>query len=356
MKCHDSDQSKMPAEKPKLIITGGAGFIGSALCRHLVRSQLATVINLDALTYAANLASLEEIVDSPDYHFCRADIRDAAALADIFEEFDPDGVIHLAAESHVDSSIRDAGDFVETNFVGTYRLLEAARSHWEALPHERRSIFRFLNVSTDEVYGSLDGCGLFTEQSRYNPSSPYSASKAGADHLVNAWQRTYGLPILIAHSSNTYGPYQFPEKLIPLMILNCLHRRALPVYGDGTNVRDWLYVDDHAKALWTIWRTGQIGESYNVGGGCERRNIDVVKTICRLLDHCSPNPIEGSHEPLISFVNDRPGHDLRYAMDGVKLEAELGWQPEQDFVQGIERAVRWYLDHPKWWRKMFKSD
>lgn len=336
--------------KPTLIVTGGAGFIGSALCRHLVGSGLATVVNVDKLTYAANPASLHGIEGSPDYHFRQVDICDSAALAAVFAEFGPDGVIHLAAESHVDRSIDGAADFIETNLVGTFRLLEATRAHWSRLAPDRKAAFRFLHVSTDEVYGSLGDEGLFEETTPYDPSSPYSASKAGSDHLVTAWHRTYGLPALISNCSNNYGPFQFPEKLIPLMILNCWRHLPLPVYGEGANVRDWLYVDDHAKALWTIWKHGRLGEKYNVGGRNERRNIDVVRTICRLMDERSPNPPAGGHESLITYVTDRPGHDARYAIDATKLETELGWAAEENFDSGIAKTVLWYLENPSWWQ------
>ena len=335
---------------PTLIVTGGAGFIGSALCRHLVRSGLARVINVDKLTYAANLASLAEIEKSPNYHFRKVDICDGPALAEVFKEFSPDGVLHLAAESHVDRSIDGAATFIETNLLGTFRLLEAARAHWAGLPADRKQEFRFLHVSTDEVYGSLGADGLFEETTPYDPSSPYSASKAGSDHLVTAWHRTYGFPAVISNCSNNYGPFHFPEKLIPLIILNCYRHRPLPVYGTGENVRDWLYVDDHAKALWTIWKTGRLGEKYNVGGRNERRNIDVVRRICQLMDQYSPNPFPGGHEQLITFVTDRPGHDARYAIDATKLETELGWRAEENFDTGIEKTVRWYLQNQDWWQ------
>ena len=342
----------MPCEKPTLIVTGGAGFIGSALCRYLIRYQLATVVNIDKLTYAANLASLAEIEDSPDYHFRKVDICDHAALREIFAEFKPDGVIHLAAQSHVDRSIHEASKFIETNLLGTFQLLETSRGYWNNLPSERKPAFRFLHVSTDEVYGSLGDDGLFDEASPYNPSSPYSASKAGADHLVAAWHHTYGLPVVISNGSNTYGPYQFPEKLIPLMILNCMRHLPLPVYGEGANVRDWMFVDDHAKALWMLWKNGRPGGKYNVGGRNERRNIDVVRKICLLMDQCSPDPVKGGHESLITYVTDRPGHDARYAIDATKLESELGWSAEETFDSGIEKTVRWYLENPSWWQPM----
>jgi len=340
----------MSNTKPKVIVTGGSGFIGSALCRHLVRSGLAEVINVDKLTYAANQASLKEIADSPDYHFRQVDICDGAGLKAVFDEFQPDGVLHLAAESHVDRSIDGAAAFIETNLMGTFRLLEAARAYWSALEADKKAAFRFLHVSTDEVYGSLGDEGLFEETTPYDPSSPYSASKAGSDHLVTAWHRTYGFPAVISNCSNNYGPFHFPEKLIPLIILNCYRHRPLPVYGKGDNIRDWLFVDDHAKALWTIWSTGRLGEKYNVGGRNDRQNIEVVRRICQLMDQLSPNPFEGGHESLITYVTDRPGHDARYAIDATKLETELGWKAEENFDSGIEKTVRWYLDNAEWWQ------
>jgi len=333
----------------KVLVTGGAGFIGSAVCRRLV-AEGASVLNLDALTYAGNLQSLAQIDNAPNYRFAKADICDGRAVAEAFETFAPDHVIHLAAESHVDRSIEGGGAFIKTNVVGTFTLLEAARAYWRALPSSRRDGFRFLHVSTDEVYGSLGEEGAFVEETRYDPSSPYSASKAAADHLVLAWARTYGFPALISNCSNNYGPYHFPEKLIPLIILNAVHGKPLPVYGEGENVRDWLYVDDHARALDLIVARGRIGEKYNVGGRNERRNIDVVKRICLILDELRPRP--RPHQSLISFVADRPGHDQRYAIDASKLERELGWRALETFDTGIEKTVRWYLDNEWWWRPL----
>ncbi|MCJ9429766.1 dTDP-glucose 4,6-dehydratase [Kordiimonas marina] len=331
----------------KIIVTGGAGFIGSAVCRHLVRDLGHTVINLDKLTYAGNLASLKEIEDSPLYTFEQADICDRPALDRIFRDHQPDAVMHLAAESHVDRSITGAADFIQTNIVGTFVLLEAARDYWNALPDDRKAAFRFLHVSTDEVYGSLGADGLFEETTPYDPSSPYSASKASADHLANAWHETYGLPVVISNCSNNYGPYHFPEKLIPLVTLNALDGQTLPVYGDGSNVRDWLFVEDHAKALFTILTKGRLGEKYNVGGRNERSNLTVVETICDILDELRPG--NRPRRELISFVTDRPGHDARYAIDATKLETELGWRAEENFETGIRKTVEWYLENEWWW-------
>jgi dTDP-glucose 4,6-dehydratase len=333
----------------KVLVTGGAGFIGSAMCRRLVADG-ASVLNLDALTYAGNLQSLAMIDNAPNYRFAKVDICDRRAVTEAFETFAPDHVIHLAAESHVDRSIMAGDAFIQTNIVGTFSMLEAARAYWQTLPAPRRDGFRFLHVSTDEVYGSLEDEGAFVEETRYDPSSPYSASKAAADHLVSAWARTYGFPAVISNCSNNYGPYHFPEKLIPLIILNAVHGKPLPVYGAGANVRDWLYVEDHARALDMIVARGHIGEKYNVGGRNERRNIDVVRRICAILDDL--RPMARPHESLISFVADRPGHDLRYAIDATKLERDLGWRALETFESGIEKTVRWYLDNEWWWRPL----
>jgi dTDP-glucose 4,6-dehydratase len=333
----------------KVLVTGGAGFIGSAVCRRLVADG-AAVLNLDALTYAGNLQSLAMIDNAPNYRFAKVDICDRRSVAEAFETFAPDHVIHLAAESHVDRSITAGDAFIQTNIVGTFSMLEAARAYWQALPPQRRDAFRFLHVSTDEVYGSLEDEGAFVEETRYDPSSPYSASKAAADHLVSAWARTYGFPAVISNCSNNYGPYHFPEKLIPLIILNAVHGKPLPVYGAGANVRDWLYVDDHARALDVIVTRGRIGEKYNVGGRNERRNIDVVRRICTILDDL--RPVARRHDSLITYVTDRPGHDLRYAIDAAKLERELGWRAHETFESGIEKTVRWYLDNESWWRPL----
>ncbi len=333
----------------KVIVTGGAGFIGSAVCRRLV-TEGASVLNLDALTYAGNLQSLAMIDNAPNYRFAKVDVCDRRAVAEAFETFAPDQVIHLAAESHVDRSITAGDAFIQTNIVGTFSMLEAARAYWQTLAPQRRDAFRFLHVSTDEVYGSLEDEGAFVEETRYDPSSPYSASKAAADHLVSAWARTYGFPAVISNCSNNYGPYHFPEKLVPLIILNAVHGKPLPVYGAGANVRDWLYVDDHARALDVIVTRGRIGEKYNVGGRNERRNIDVVHRICAILDALRPMPRR--YDSLISYVTDRPGHDLRYAIDASKLERELDWRAHETFESGIEKTVRWYLDNEWWWRPL----
>lgn len=333
----------------KILVTGGAGFIGSAVCRYLVGTLGLDVLNIDKLTYAGNLASLRDIENNPNYQFAQLDICDHAALEKAFAEFQPDGVMHLAAESHVDRSITGAADFIETNIVGTFRLLEAARGYWTN--RGRPADFRFLNVSTDEVYGSLGADGLFMETTPYDPSSPYSASKASADHLANAWFETYGFPALISNCSNNYGPYHFPEKLIPLVLLNALDGADLPVYGDGSNIRDWLYVEDHAKALYTILTTGRLGEKYNVGGRNERTNLQVVESICALLDDRRPKAT-GRYSDQIKFVTDRPGHDARYAIDATKLEDELGWRADETFDTGLAKTVDWYLANDWWWRPL----
>ncbi len=336
----------------KILVTGGAGFIGSALCRYLVADLGHTVLNVDKLTYAGNLSSLKAIEDARNYRFLKADICDMQAMRDAFSAFQPDAVMHLAAESHVDRSIIGAKAFIDTNILGTFTLLEAARFYWSALDEAARARFRFLHVSTDEVYGSLGDEGLFAETTPYDPSSPYSASKAAADHLASAWLRTYGLPVVISNCSNNYGPYHFPEKLIPLTILNALHGLPLPVYGSGTQVRDWLYVDDHARALYLVLTRGRLGEKYNIGGRNERRNIDVVEQICACLDEHHPR--SAPHADLIAFVSDRPGHDARYAIDASKLETELGWRARENFETGIRKTVKWYLDNEWWWTPLRK--
>ncbi len=334
----------------RILVTGGAGFIGSALVRHLVLDVGATVLTLDKLTYAGNLANLREVEGHTNHRFVKADICDRATISEVFTSFRPDRIYHLAAESHVDRSITGADDFIRTNVLGTFTLLEAARHYWNGLDEEAKSGFRFLHVSTDEVYGSLGATGLFTETTPYSPSSPYSASKAASDHFAVAWGRTYGLPTIVSNCSNNYGPHYFPEKLIPLVILNALHGRPLPVYGDGSNVRDWLYVEDHARALHLIASHGRLGETYNVGGRNERRNIDVVTTICGILDRLAPKA--RPHGDLITFVADRPGHDARYAIDATKLETELGWRARDTFETGIEKTIAWYLANESWWRPL----
>ena len=337
----------------KILVTGGAGFIGSALVRHLVLQAGVEVVNVDKLTYAGNLESLASVAGNSRHAFERVDICDRAELDRVFSQHRPQAVMHLAAESHVDRSIDGPAAFIETNIVGTYTLLEAARHYWLGLPGEARDAFRFHHVSTDEVYGDLEGPGdLFTETTPYAPSSPYSASKAGSDHLVRAWRRTYGLPVLVTNCSNNYGPYHFPEKLIPLMILNALEGQPLPVYGQGLQVRDWLYVEDHARALHRVLTDGRVGETYNIGGHNEKRNIDVVHAICELLEELAPAKPAGvaHYRDLITYVQDRPGHDMRYAIDAGKIQRELGWTPRETFESGLRKTVQWYLDNQEWCR------
>ena len=333
----------------KVIVTGGAGFIGSALIRHLVGNRLAEVVNLDKLTYAGNLESLQSVEKSTLYHFEQADICDPVAVKRLFDEFQPDTIMHLAAESHVDRSIDDPLCFVKTNVLGTANLLQCALEYWRPLPDERKAAFRFQHISTDEVYGSLGATGFFKETTPYDPKSPYSASKASSDHLVRAWGHTFNLPVLLSNCSNNYGPFHFPEKLIPLVILNALDGKQLPIYGKGENVRDWLYVEDHAKALWLINNKGVPGETYNIGGHNERTNLEVVNTICTILDDLRPKA-QGKYSDQIVFVTDRPGHDLRYAIDSDKLQKELGWKAEENFDTGIRKTVQWYLDNAWWWK------
>ncbi|MFP6860648.1 dTDP-glucose 4,6-dehydratase [Pseudomonas sp.] len=335
-----------------ILITGGAGFIGSALIRHLLNHTEHQVLNLDKLTYAGNLESLATVADHPNYRFVQADIADSSAVSQVLTEFQPDAIMHLAAESHVDRSIDGPAAFIQTNIVGTYALLEATRSYWSQLDPAHKAAFRFHHISTDEVYGDLHGVDdLFTETTPYAPSSPYSASKAASDHLVRAWQRTYGLPVLITNCSNNYGPYHFPEKLIPLVILNALDGKPLPVYGNGQQVRDWLYVEDHARALLKVVSEGKIGETYNIGGHNEQKNLHVVESICALLDELAPRQ-SGSYKEQISFVSDRPGHDLRYAIDASKIERELGWKPTETFASGLRKTVLWYMDNLDWCRRV----
>lgn len=335
----------------KILVTGGAGFIGSAVVR-LAISRGHQVVNLDALTYAANLANVAAVADSPDYAFEQVDIRDRAALDRVFAEHSPDAVMHLAAESHVDRSIDGPAAFVETNVIGTFNLLEAARSHWIA--KGRPEGFRFHHISTDEVFGSLGETGQFTETTPYDPRSPYSASKAGSDHLVRAWHETYGLPVVLTNCSNNYGPYHFPEKLVPVVILKALAAEQIPVYGDGGNIRDWLYVEDHADALLLVLQRGQVGRSYNIGGENEATNIDLVRTICAHMDQLSPQG--APHDRLISFVPDRPGHDRRYAIDPTRIRDELGWRPSLTVEEGLRRTVEWYLDNRDWWQPLLNRD
>ena len=341
----------------KILITGGAGFIGSAVIRHIIANTQDRVVNFDKLTYAGNLDSLSELDANTRYAFEQADICSREELDRVLAKHKPDIIMHLAAESHVDRSIDGPAAFIETNILGTYTLLEAARSYWNKLEEDKRAIFRFHHISTDEVYGDLDGPeDLFTEQTPYAPSSPYSASKASSDHLVRAWLRTYGLPTLITNCSNNYGPYHFPEKLIPLMILNALEGKPLPVYGSGNQVRDWLYVEDHARALYKVATEGRVGETYNIGGHNEKQNIDVVHTICELLEELAPDNSysrdsgnSAGYKSLITFVKDRPGHDIRYAIDASKIETELGWTPEETFESGMRKTVKWYLNNRQWW-------
>lgn len=332
----------------KFMVTGGAGFIGSAVVRKLIGETQHEVCVVDKLTYAGNLASLAPVSGSNRYRFEQADIGDAERMRAIFAEFDPDIVMHLAAESHVDRSIDGPGDFIQTNIVGTFALLQEALRHWRGLDEDRKAAFRFHHISTDEVFGSLGDEGFFREDTAYQPNSPYSASKAASDHLVRAWHHTYGLPTLMTNCSNNYGPYHFPEKLIPLMIINALEGKPLPVYGNGLNVRDWLYVDDHADALLTVATSGKLGESYNIGGHNEKTNIEVVKAVCTILDELRPDP-KGPHERLISYVTDRPGHDARYAINAGKIGRELGWAPKETFETGLRRTVEWYLANSTWW-------
>ena len=337
----------------KILVTGGAGFIGSALVRYLIQNTDADVTIIDKLTYAANLTSLAPVSKSPRYKLLQHDICDSSAMKKIFTDERPDYVMHLAAESHVDRSISESEAFIMTNVIGTFNLLEATRAYYASLNEAAQSSFRFLHVSTDEVYGSLGTNGLFQETTPYDPSSPYSASKAASDHLVKAWNRTYGLPLVISNCSNNYGPYHFPEKLIPLVILNALDEQALPVYGDGSNIRDWLHVEDHVRALWTILTRGRLGETYNVGGKNERTNLQVVETICDILDELVP--VKTPRRQLIEFVTDRPGHDQRYAIDASKLETELGWRADETFETGLRKTIIWYLENKAWWQPLRQS-
>jgi len=348
-----------------ILITGGSGFIGSAVVRHIIRNTTDSVLNIDKLTYAGNMDSVATVADNKRYHFVQADICNASKMSDIINKYQPSAIMHLAAESHVDRSIDGPAEFIQTNIIGTFTLLEAARAYWESLSKDKKVSFRFHHISTDEVYGDLkDTTDLFTETTAYEPSSPYSASKASSDHLVRSWNRTYGLPIIITNCSNNYGPYHFPEKLIPHVILNALTGKSLPVYGDGNQVRDWLYVDDHAKALYKVATKGAIGETYNIGGHNEKKNIEVVEALCCILDELRPisqNPAFTTtsltnYNQLISFVKDRPGHDIRYAIDASKIDRELNWKPEESFETGIRKTVEWYLNNESWWNRVLSGE
>ncbi|WP_345853842.1 dTDP-glucose 4,6-dehydratase [Shewanella algae] len=342
-----------------ILITGGCGFIGSALVRFIIQSKNESVVNVDALTYAGNQDSLIDIHEHPNYHFEHVDITNIDAIKKIFFKYKPKAVMHLAAESHVDRSIEDPSVFIQTNIVGTFNMLEAARSYWLGLDREAKGSFRFHHISTDEVYGDLEGTNeLFTEETSYEPSSPYSASKASSDHLVRAWGRTYGLPILVTNCSNNYGPYHFPEKLIPHIILNAIHGKSLPVYGNGNQIRDWLFVEDHVRALYKVVTEGIVGETYNIGGHNEVKNIEVVETICDLLEEMKPNKPDGvkNYRDLIRFVKDRPGHDVRYAIDATKIEQELGWVPQESFGSGLKKTVHWYLNNEEWWSRVLSGE
>ncbi|MDG6881130.1 dTDP-glucose 4,6-dehydratase 2 [Phocoenobacter uteri] len=339
----------------KILVTGGAGFIGSAVVRYIIENTDNSVVNVDKLTYAGNLESLDTISDNERYSFEQVDICEAVKLEQVFAKYQPDLVMHLAAESHVDRSIDGPSAFIQTNIVGTYTLLEVTRQYWQKLDETKKQNFRFHHISTDEVYGDLEGTDdLFTETTSYAPSSPYSASKASSDHLVRAWYRTYGLPVIVTNCSNNYGPYHFPEKLIPLMILNALDGKSLPVYGNGQQIRDWLFVEDHARALYKVITEGKVGETYNIGGHNEKANIDVVKTICAILEELVPQKPQGveKYADLITFVKDRPGHDVRYAIDATKIQRELGWKPQETFETGIRKTVKWYLDNKTWWKRV----
>lgn len=340
----------------KILVTGGAGFIGSAVVRHLINNLNCSVVNVDKLTYAGNLSSLSSVDQNPLYSFEYADINDRSLITVILDQHQPDAIMHLAAESHVDRSIDGPSDFIQTNIVGTYSLLECARSYWRQLSSSKQDDFRFHHISTDEVFGTLGETDSFTEETAYDPRSPYSASKASSDHLVRAWHETYGLPVVLSNCSNNYGPYHFPEKLIPLMIIKALKGEKLPVYGTGENIRDWLYVDDHANALCKILFEGKKGESYNVGGNAEVSNLDVVRNICRLLDELSPRPGMSRYEEQIDFVADRPGHDYRYAIDSTKIRNELGWKPIETFETGLRRTVEWYLANSSWWKPILTGE
>lgn len=339
----------------RILITGGCGFIGSNLVRMCIKESH-NVLNIDALTYAGNQSSLADLADHSNYQFLKADITDATAMSTAVNNFQPDAIMHLAAESHVDRSIDGPEQFIQTNIIGTYQLLQASRAYFSKLPEDRAREFRFLHVSTDEVYGSLGSTGLFSETTPYSPHSPYSASKASSDHLARAWADTYGLPVIVTNCSNNYGPFQFPEKLIPVVILKCLRGEPIPVYGEGLNVRDWLYVEDHAQALLTAVTSGKPGETYNIGGNNEKTNIDLVRSVCRILDGLRPRQQGGKYEDLITFVADRPGHDLRYAIDATKIKRELNWEPIEGSESGFQKTVQWYLDHETWWQDILSGE
>jgi len=339
-----------------IIVTGGAGFIGSNLIRYLLKNTTASIINVDKLTYAGNLHSLADVQHNPRYTFEHIDIQDKPALESVFRKYQPNAVMHLAAESHVDRSIDGPAEFLNTNILGTFNLLETSRDYWNRLSGSKKKEFRFLHISTDEVFGSLSSEGFFDEQSAYDPKSPYSASKAASDHIVRAWHNTYDLPVLITNCSNNYGPYQYPEKLIPLVILNAMNGKPIPVYGKGENIRDWLYVEDHASALTQVLQEGKIGETYLIGGRNEKTNLEVVNTICEVLDRIVTNPLVEKHASLIEFVTDRPGHDMRYAIDPSKIERDLGWKPSVTFEQGIEKTVRWYLENAEWLKNILNGE
>ncbi|NOZ08925.1 MAG: dTDP-glucose 4,6-dehydratase [FCB group bacterium] len=336
----------------KILVTGGAGFIGSNFILKQIRETQNTLLNFDKLTYAGNLETLSSVENNPRYGFIHGDVADGNKLKEVLKEFQPEAILHFAAESHVDRSIDGPAEFIRTNIQGTFTLLETVREYYDKLEPKSRDKFRLLHVSTDEVYGSLGEQGYFTESTAYAPRSPYSASKAASDHLVRAWHHTYRLPVLITNCSNNYGPYQFPEKLIPLMILNCLSQKPLPVYGKGANIRDWLYVEDHCAALYRVLEKGRIGETYNIGGNTEKTNLEVVRSICRILDRLRPSPELGSYSELITFVQDRPGHDLRYAIDASRIRTELGWEPAESFETGMEKTINWYLENRSWWRNI----
>lgn len=340
----------------RILVTGGCGFIGANLVRYLINETDHHVINLDKLTYAGNPHSLNDVADSDRYEFVQADIADPARIREIFESIDPDAVAHLAAESHVDRSIDGPSEFIQTNVVGTFNLLDSALAHYKQLDENRKKSFRFLHVSTDEVYGSLGDTGMFSETTAYDPHSPYSATKAASDHLARAWKTTYGLPVLVTNCSNNYGPYQFPEKLLPVMIIKCMNEEPLPVYGKGLNVRDWLYVEDHVRALFTVLETGVPGETYNIGGNSERRNIDLVNALCEIMDELHPRKSGGKHADLITYVTDRPGHDFRYAIDSSKIQNELNWSPQHSLEVCLRETVQWYLNNKDWWQNILDGN